>query len=622
MTPAEWYRHRTTLWTSRRVASSARALTFSRLRLLTFFGGVVLLIAGVRAHSALLAILGGGAFVVFGWCVIRHARVLLEIDRADAALALARAGRARLARDWNALANVPPPADVDSERHSYARDLDIYGHASLTKWLGPSATADGGAKLSRWLLTPAAPPEIAARQVAVDELAACGEWRESFAIEGRLGAAAPRDLVRFLEWAEDDAPAVPALLKRLAVALPVLTWLLLLWWFAGATTRLLPMTADTAGLWLSDSIANGWWWVPVAISSVVSRAMTKRIGAVFDRALIGQAALERYADMLTLVCGATWQAPRLAALQAHLRAGGDAPDLVRRLARLVAWSELRSGVPLLYGLVQALTLWDFHVLSGLERWRAVAGRAVRAWLDTLGEVDALAVLAIARADEPAWTMPSIDPAGRELTATRLGHPLMPADRRVDNDVTVGPRATLLCITGSNMSGKSTLLRSIGLNAVLAQAGAPVCAAAFRMPPADLRTSIQIQDSLELGLSYFMAALARLKEIVDAADRDAGSERVLLYLLDEVLQGTNSVERSIAVRAVAQHLLDAGAIGAMTTHDLSLAGEEPLRSSAVLVHFSEQVHADGTMTFDYRLRPGLATSTNALRLMQAIGIAPR
>jgi DNA mismatch repair ATPase MutS len=195
---------------------------------------------------------------------------------------------------------------------------------------------------------------------------------------------------------------------------------------------------------------------------------------------------------------------------------------------------------------------------------------------------------------------------------------------------VGPRGTLLLITGSNMSGKSTLLRAIGLNAVLAQAGAPVCATTFVMPPADLHTSIRVQDSLELGLSYFMAALARLKQIVDAALRQGsaqpaggtGPARVLLYLLDEVLQGTNSVERDLAVRAVVRHLLESGAIGVMTTHDLALAGEEPLKSSATLAHFTEQVHPNGTMTFDYRLRPGLATSTNALRLMRLIGITPR
>jgi DNA mismatch repair ATPase MutS len=172
-----------------------------------------------------------------------------------------------------------------------------------------------------------------------------------------------------------------------------------------------------------------------------------------------------------------------------------------------------------------------------------------------------------------------------------------------------------------MSGKSTLLRAIGVNAVLAEAGAPVCASSLRMPPCDVQTSIRIQDSLERGVSYFMAALARLKRVVDAAEREPEG-RVLFYLLDEILQGTNSAERGIAVQAVARHLLDAGAIGAMTTHDLNLAGEEPLKSAARLVHFTEVVDQLGTMRFDYRLRDGLATSRNALRLMQMIGISVR
>ena len=183
---------------------------------------------------------------------------------------------------------------------------------------------------------------------------------------------------------------------------------------------------------------------------------------------------------------------------------------------------------------------------------------------------------------------------------------------------VGPPGRLLLVTGSNMSGKSTLLRAVGLNAVLAQAGSCACATRLRVPSSDLQSSIRVQDSLELGLSYFMAALARLKGVVDAAERPREG-RVLIYLLDEILQGTNSAERGIAVRAVARHLLDAGAIGVMTTHDLSLAGEEPLKSSAVLVHFTETVDDEDSMGFDYRLRDGLATSRNALRLMQIIGI---
>jgi DNA mismatch repair ATPase MutS len=238
-------------------------------------------------------------------------------------------------------------------------------------------------------------------------------------------------------------------------------------------------------------------------------------------------------------------------------------------------------------------------------------------MEALGELDALCALARVRHDNPSWAIPLLERTPL-LQAEDLGHPLIPDGRRVGNDVEIGPPGTVLLITGSNMSGKSTLLRAVGLNVVLAGCGAPVCASAMRLPPADLQTSIRIQDSLELGLSYFMAALARLKGVVDAAEHER-PDRVLLYLLDEILQGTNSVERSVAVRGIARHLLEAGAIGAMTTHDLAIAGEPPLDTSSRLVHFTETVGEGGQMSFDYRLRPGLATSRNALRLMKLIGL---
>jgi DNA mismatch repair ATPase MutS len=292
---------------------------------------------------------------------------------------------------------------------------------------------------------------------------------------------------------------------------------------------------------------------------------------------------------------------------------------MRRLNRILGFADLRRGAAIFHFIIHAATLWDFHVLFALERWRRSTGAHVRAWLEALGDLDALAVFAGAKDDHPAWCTAVIVPEPL-LTASSLGHPLLTEERRVANDVTVGPPGTLLLITGSNMSGKSTLLRAIGLNAVLAQAGAAVCARSFSMPPVDLQTSIRVQDSLELGLSYFMAALARLKGVVDAAEHEREG-RVLLYLLDEILQGTNSAERAIAVRSVARHLLEAGAIGAMTTHDLTLGSEEPLRTAATLVHFTETVDSGGVMRFDYRLRPGLATSRNALRLMEMIGIKP-
>jgi DNA mismatch repair ATPase MutS len=223
-----------------------------------------------------------------------------------------------------------------------------------------------------------------------------------------------------------------------------------------------------------------------------------------------------------------------------------------------------------------------------------------------------------------------------LTASGIGHPLLHDDVRVVNDVEVGPPRTFLLVTGSNMSGKSTLLRSLGVNIVLAGAGAPVCATELRLPPVRLWTSVRVQDSLERGISFFMAELQRLKQIVDAA-RDSGpddpplalgatsphrgeSPRVF-YLLDEILQGTNTAERQIAARRIIRFLVDQGAIGAVSTHDLTLAEGPELTPAARPIHFADTVSRDGEgppMTFDYKIRPGLATTTNALRLMELIG----
>jgi hypothetical protein len=604
MMPDAWYRGRIAHWTATRAAANRRGAAISRLRLISFLGGVGLIwwgatSAGTRG-SAILA--GAAAIVAFALLVVRHARILEEVERAEAALDLNAHGLARLSRDWNALPEVAAPATLDLETHPYARDLDLFGHASLAKWIGRPATGEGAHRLWGWLLMPAAPEAIAERQAAVEELSRARDWRERLAVEGARTVATPRELARFLEWAEGSDVAVPGVLQPIAFALPIAIWIL-------------------GALFFADLTDAAWWLLPMLIGIIVSFAFAARMYAVFDRVTVGQRALEGYARMLSLGCEPAWTSPALARLKGEMCIGGAAPALVAHLARLGGWSELRTGAALLHFPIQLLTLWDFHVYFAMERWRARSGRHVRGWIEALGSMDALAVLARVRSDEPEWTVPRVDSAADALTAEALGHPLIAAERRVPNDARVGPQATLLLITGSNMSGKSTFLRAIGLNAVLAQAGAPVCATAFVMPPADLQTSIRVQDSLELGLSYFMAALARLKQIVDAA-RGAGGSRVLLYLLDEVLQGTNSVERDLAVRAVVRHLLDAGAIGIMTTHDLALAGEEPLKSSATLAHFTEQVHPDGTMTFDYRLRPGLATSTNALRLMRLIGITPR
>jgi MutS domain V len=627
MTPAEWYGTRIAEWTGRRDAAAARGVTLSRLRLAAFLGGVALLWWGIAHHQPVVTAAGALCLIAFGVLVVVHARVLDEVARAGAAVALNAEGVARLARDWSALPEVQSPADLDWQTHPYARDLDLYGHASLTKWLGTPATPDGTRRLAEWLLAPSNGEELPSRQAAVEQLAQKREWRESLATEGALLHVAAGELESFLQWAESPVSAVPRVMRVIAPALTIVI-VTLFAMFLRAVLPTWPLPAQPGqdpdallAAWIAQW-PTAWWMLPMTIGIVLSFVFARAIHRAFDRAALGERALRRYSAMLALVCGEGFSAVTLERLQSRLRQGGDAPVLIRSFARWSEWSELRTGAALLHFPIQAFTLWDFHVLHALEHWRERYGWAIRGWLDALGEIEALARLAAVRADEPAWVFPNVEAGASELRATALGHPLIAGDRGIPNDVQLGPPGTLLFVTGSNMSGKSTLLRAIGLNTVLAQAGAPVCATAFRMAPARLYTSIRIEDSLEHGVSYFMAALARLKQIVDAAEQTRPGDAVLLYLLDEVLQGTNSAERAIAVRAVARHLLDARAIGVMTTHDLALADEEPLKSAARLAHFTEQVHADGSMTFDYRLRPGLATSTNALRLMQLIGITPR
>jgi DNA mismatch repair ATPase MutS len=306
---------------------------------------------------------------------------------------------------------------------------------------------------------------------------------------------------------------------------------------------------------------------------------------------------------------------------------------MERLYRLTGFALPASH--LLYLPIQVATLWNVHLLAALEGWRRNAGggaggAGARGWLDALGEVEALGALGGLAYDNPDWTFPQYLPDQEEgegalvLEAGALAHPLLPPDVRVPNDVRVGPPGTFLLVTGSNMAGKSTLLRALGANVVLAGAGAPVCARRFRLPPLRLWTAMRVEDSLRGGVSTFLAEARRIKAVADAASalgaRAPGPR--LLYLLDEPFRGTNARERRIAVQRVIAHLVGSGAIGAVATHDLDLADGPPLAPAARPVHFAETVVAGAGgpwMTFDYRARPGLATTTNALRVLELVGL---
>jgi DNA mismatch repair ATPase MutS len=347
-----------------------------------------------------------------------------------------------------------------------------------------------------------------------------------------------------------------------------------------------------------------------------------------EAASAGQERFERYAAILGLLLEVEVESRALRDLQAVVRSSNvAAEEELGRLGRRVAWAEVRHS-SMAHAPLQAALAWDVHALRGLEQWKARSGRHVRDWLEALGELEALCALATLRGDHPEWCLPKVteshepdsEARGPVLSAKATGHPLLPPAVCVRNDVEIGPPGSFLFVTGSNMSGKSTLLRAVGLNTVLAQAGGPVCAERMELPSLRVQTSMRTADSLAEGVSQYMAELKRIRGVVEAAREEEGA--AVLFLLDEPLQGTNEAERRVAVQTILGHLLDAGAVGAVATHDLGLDETPRLKPAARAVHLEGNVREGETgplLTFDYLLKPGRATSTNALALLRAVGL---
>jgi DNA mismatch repair ATPase MutS len=333
-----------------------------------------------------------------------------------------------------------------------------------------------------------------------------------------------------------------------------------------------------------------------------------RIVAAVERR---EPALALLASLLEIVEARTFTAPRLVAVRRMLdRDGVAASGQIARLRKLVALLDARRNQ--FFAPFALLLLWSTHVAFAIERWRAQSGAEIARWIDAVGELEALLSLSAFAFENTSFVMPEIVAGDAQFDGVAVGHPLIPQDRRITNDVALGGELRLLIVSGSNMSGKSTLLRAIGINTVLALAGAPVCATRLRVSPMAVGASITLNDSLQEGASRFYAEILRLRDIL-------ATPPPLLFLLDEVLGGTNSHDRRIGAEAIVRGLVERGAIGLATTHDLALAAiADQLAPRAANVHFEDQLE-NGRVTFDYRMRAGVVTKSNALELMRAVGI---
>jgi hypothetical protein len=552
---------------------------------------VVVIIAVVlwqwwQGRDAGLLLLAGALLLGLIALIVVHGRLRTRRDALQRMITVNERALARLDQCWD---DAPmPPDPLTGRDHPYAWDLNIVGRASLAQRIGTPATRYGWDALYRALLKPAPVIDLPARQEAVTELA--GEIE----LQQQVEAAGLR---------EDDALPDPEALVRWAAApawLRPRLWLRVISWLSPAAVVVLVV------LWFADAVAAPLFVFPVAVNGLVFTIWGQRAAQQVQAIVPLRDAIAGYRDIFRLVSRMEPRAPLLRDVDATLQ-GGEDGALARSasLARIVSLAIPPGAI--IYFPLQLALLWDMHVLELLEGWQAKVGGRVRTWLEAIGEWEALAALAVLRRDHPGWSLPQVNPEATSITAVKLAHPLLPEGDAVANDVTVGPEGHFLFVTGSNMSGKSTLLRAIGANAVLAQAGAPVCAGELTMPPLGIWTCMRV------------AELQRLKTVVDGVAAD--SSRAALYLLDEILQGTNTGERQIASRRVLESLTRQRAIGAISSHDLELIEGTALEQAADQVHFAE-VFTRGpegpSMTFDYMLRPGPATSSNALALMELLG----
>ena len=590
--PREEYAQRLEARRARTAQLARRHQYLANARLAAFLAGVLVIALAFWAEriAAWWLVVPAVAFVAF---VVWHRRVKEARLRAERTAAFYERGLARLDNRW--MGKGESGTRYLDEQHPHAADLDLFGTGSLFELLCTARTRKGEDTLAAWLLSPASLEEIRERQEAVAELRPRLDLREEFAL---LGADLPAgiDLAGLVTWGSAPPILRGGWARIVAAILPAITLITLaLWWTL--RTGSVPFLAALA---IQGAFAL---WLMQAVQRVV-RPMERK---EHDLAL--------FAGLLARLEREHFTCSHLRRLREKLDTSGVPPSRrIAQLSRLADW--LDSGHDQLFALFAPLLLWTTQLAFAIEAWRATAGPAIVRWLDAVGRFEALCSLAAYAYENPLDPFPEIVSEGPLFEGEGLGHPLMPVSKCVRNDVCLGGDLRLLVVSGSNMSGKSTLLRTVGVNAVLAFTGAAGTGAAAACVPAGRGgATLRIQDSLQAGRSRFYAEITRIRQLLDMAKKSPP----LLFLLDEFLQGTNSHDRRLGAEAVLRTLVDCGAIGLLTTHDLALSEiADRLAPRAANVHFEDQF-VDRTLTFDYKMRPGVVTTSNALGLMRAIGI---
>jgi hypothetical protein len=590
--PADEYAARLSARRAAHAVLVSRDERLSYLRLLVFALGAVLGWLALRGivHPAWLA----PAFAAFVVLVNRHDTVIRRRDAAARGAAFYERGLARIEDRW--IGTGEPGDRFRDDEHLYANDLDLFGKGSLFELLSIARTRAGEETLAAWLKAPAAAEVIRSRQHAIAELSSRLDLREHLAIAGS-DVRAGVHTEALVSWA-----AAPSLLPR--------TW-------ARGLATVFSASALAAAAWWGYSGDSTAFLLVIVIEVFFASTLRRRVQQVLHGSEQPARDLDVLAHLLTHLERERFESARLSGLRESLDTDGMAASVaigqLHRLSEMHAWQHNQF-----FGPVAAAFLWGTHLAFSIEAWRRHHGIHVAGWLATVGEFEAFSSLAAYRYEHPGDVFATLEESRDEVGSfdgDALGHPLIPSARMVRNDVHLGADVQLAIVSGSNMSGKSTLLRTVGINTVLALMGAPARASRLRLSPLAVAATLRIQDSLQEGRSRFFAEITRVRRLADVA----AGPMPLLFLLDELFHGTNSHDRLLGAVGVLRTLLDRGAIGLITTHDLALTeiatGVGP---RAVNVHFDDTFEG-GEIRFDYRMKPGPVTRSNALALMRAVGL---
>lgn len=570
---------------------------YSNLRLLVIVIGIAMIV-WFYSKQAYLNIVNSliVTLITFVALIIVHGRIQQKVTKITALYQINDYGIKHLRGEWNGLCETGE--EYIDDKHNYSLDLDIFGKHSLFGWMNHTHTPMGKEKLKNALIQPAKNRDnIIQRQKAVKELSSCMEWVHDFRAAGMIENLSNNDEKDLIRWSRDvDSYYVGNGLKWFVRLLPILTLMMF------ALAYFVQSFPYIYGIILLG--------IEVTMSLFKFGSRHQRMTSIGNY----REQIRVFEKMIKVIEEKEFESKLLKDLQKQMIYDGKemASKQIKKLDGIMDMLSLRRMQ--FYLLFNMITQWDYHCVIALENWKDKYGKYLEGWLDSLGEMEALISIATIAYEQPNWVMPTIVDNHR-ISANDIGHPLIHARDRVCNNVTFGGRYTSLLVTGSNMSGKSTFLRTIGINLVLAYAGAPVCAKDFSCPIMDIYTSMRVKDDIDNKISSFYAELLRIKKIIRATNEG----KKVFYLLDEIFKGTNSRDRHMGAKTLIKKLSEDQTLGLVSTHDLELADLSLGSNSRIKNYHFQEYYKDDKIYFDYKLYTGVSNTFNAVYLMKQIGI---